>query len=166
MMKYGSSSLTLCKMRRCSLLVTSNPTKSSMCFLTPGWPLKRDPLVVVKGVGTRRNGHGRDTARAHHAHEKMKPTAAHSRRTDQNNAFLRTYDRTAGCRSQGCLPAPFWYGWMGIGCHPFTISDGYGYLGIHPFAGSEIRVSGVGIGYLPALGIRPEYSQLAIFRAL
>ena len=34
---------------------------------------------------------------------------------------------------------------MGIGCHPFTISDGYGYLGIHPFAGSEIRVSGVGI---------------------
>ena len=95
MMKYGSSSLTLCKMRRCSLLVTSNPTKSPMCFLTPGWPLKRDPLVVVKGVGTRRNGHGRDTARAHHAHEKMKPTAAHSRRTDQNNAFLRTYGRVS-----------------------------------------------------------------------
>ena len=67
---------------------------------------------------------------------------------------------------QGCLPAPFWYGWMGIGCHPFTISDGYGYLGIHPFAGSEIRVSGVGIGYLPALEICTEYSQLAIFRAL
>ena len=55
---------------------------------------------------------------------------------------------------------------MGIGCHPFTISDGYGYLGIHPFAGSEIRVSGVGIGYLPALEICTEYSQLAIFRAL
>ena len=50
-------------------------------------------------------------------------------------------------------PPLFGDGWMGIGCHPFTISDGYGYLGIHPFAGSEIRVSGVGIGYLSAFGI-------------
>ena len=91
MMKYGSSSLTLCKMRRCSLLVTSNPTKSPMCFLTPGWPLKRDPLVVVKGVGTRRNGHGRDTARAHHAHESCSLTA--DRPKQRISTYVRTYVR-------------------------------------------------------------------------